>query len=223
MTEFKDSYGYSDYYVLHLPGNGKENLNYLFDDSPKVSIADNITLITIATDNILSKCPLIDQLDHSEAKYINAAKYQENEKEWEAKDKLDLICKSLEDVTTPYVMLMDANDSILLKDLDADFIERWKRYECDMLYNASDKLYPNLFCTDMECYTPFTHHYLNAGVGFGLTEYAKSIYQTALLESKSNNFAPYNSEQYYVRIAWLTHDRIKIDDGEHLFLLSHGT
>lgn len=222
MGRIIDSFGSDNFYVLHLPGNGKENLGFMLLDPPVISIDERITLITVATEEVRDQCPLIHQLEASGVPYVNAGMYQERGKVWEQKDKLTLILKALAEVNTPYVMLMDANDAIILRDLDAGFIERWKQFDCDFLFNASDMLYPHLFATDMEVNSPFIQHYINAGVGFGLAEYAKSIYQTAYEESTQENFCPYDSEQYYIRISWLTHDRIKIDDHSNLFLLTHG-
>lgn len=209
-------------YTLHLPGNGKEILGNLLNNAPAVKIDNQVTLITVATEDVKDKCPLIKQLEDSNISYINAAKYQPIDKKWEHKDKLNLIVQALEEVKTPYVFIMDANDAIILNDIDSEFIEKWKSFDCDFLYNASDMLFPNLFCTDMEVGIPFSQHYINAGVGFGFTDYAKEIYQTAYEESQQDNYYPFDSEQYYVRISWLTHLKIKIDYRSKLFLLSHG-
>ena len=215
-----DNYG-CEFYTLHLPGHGKEYLSGYLRKYDIISVNEKVTVITVATDEVKDECPLIHQLDDSGISYINAAKYKES-KEWKHTDKIGLILKALDEVATPYVLIMDANDALILKDIDDGFIEKWKRFDCEILYNASDMLYPPILGTAMESESPFIQHYLNAGVCFGLTEYAKSVYQTAYEEFLHGQYAPYDSEQYYIRISWMSHDRMKIDNRSNLFLLSHG-
>lgn len=222
MVNIKDTYGNTDFYTLHLPGEGKDKLGWMMHEIPVVKVDDSITVITTATEDIFEKCPLILQLCGSKIPFINAALWQNPEKEWKKIDKLSLICRALEEVTTPYVLIMDANDAMILKDLNEAFIEKWKGFDCDILFNASEYLFPKIIADEHELDSPFCQHYLNAGVCFGLTDYAKSLYQKAYEESIAENYAPYDSEQYYIRIAWADHPRMKIDDRANLFLLSHG-
>lgn len=220
----KDSLGASSAYILHLPGEGKKHLGGLLDRHQPVSVCEEIAVVTTATPDTIDKCPLIHQLDTSGVRYINSAESYTGE--WQRTAKLSLIWKALSDVTTPYVLVLDANDVVILKDIDAGFIDTWKRYACDVLFNGSQYLYPKIIAApiEKEHASPFVNHYLNAGVCFGLTDRIKQLYETAYYHSQHEHYAPCDSEQYYVRIAIIEREdvRCKIDDGSYLFLCSHG-
>lgn len=214
-------------YTLHLPGNGKKRLgDFLYTLINPISIHDDVTLITVATPNVIDDCPLIKQLNISNIDYLNAGLCFNTEYEWNKVDKIPLIGHALFQVKTPYVLIMDANDAIITKDINEEFIEKWKNFDCDILYNASECFYPKdsiIHDRELDPYNIIhVQHYLNAGVCFGKTEYAKSIYAEAYRQRLLGEFKFIDSEQYYIRIAWLKHPRMKLDMESELFLLSHG-
>lgn len=223
----KDSLGKQlEAYILHLPGKGKEFLYYYLDELKEqmFTLDKDVTLITTATKDTLNNCPLIYQLNKSNISYINSAEnYTE---EWQKITKLPLICNSLLNVTTPYVLILDANDVVVLKDINTQFIETFNQYNCDILFNGSQYLYPKIISAHIEKSnnSPFINHYLNAGVCFGRIDQVKKLYDCAYYFSTTKNYYPIDSEQYYVRIAIIENRdiNVKIDDGSHLFLTSHG-
>lgn len=222
----KDSLGRLEPYILHLPGEGKKHLGHYLDKLKErtIQIDKLATLITTATEDVEDECPLIYQLNNSSQNYINSAEGYFGA--WKKIAKLPLILNALSYVETDYVLLLDANDVVLLKDIDHTFISKWKEYDCDILFNGSQYLYPKVFSAPIEHEhdSPFVNHYLNAGVCFGYTEKLKQLYEKAYYHSQHEHYAPYDSEQYYVRIGIVECKDIetKIDDGSHLFLCSHG-
>lgn len=220
------SAGFSNAYILHLPGEGKKYLGHFLKRLKEQTIAvdKEVTVITTATTDTKDSCPLVYQLEKSGQAYINSADGFDGE--WRKTVKLPLILRALQNVTTPYVFLLDANDVVILRDIDQSFIDLWRQYDCDILFNGSQYLYPKIISApiEKEHNSPFVNHYLNAGVCFGYTDKIKQIYETAYYHSKHEHYAPYDSEQYYVRIGIIEEKdiRVKIDDGSCLFLCSHG-
>lgn len=224
--ELKDSLGQNQQYILHLPGEGKKKIGHLLKKRKEqiIAVDSDIAVITTATPDTAEDCSLIYQLGQSGISYINSAK--DFSGEWKKTAKLPLILNALKGVTAPYSLVLDANDVVVLRDVDKEFIESWKRYSCDVLFNGSQYLYPKIFSSPMEKEqnSPFINHYLNAGVCFGYTEKLKELYEKAYYHSLHEHYAAYESEQYYIRISIIecTDIKCKIDDGSHLFLCSHG-
>lgn len=220
-------------YILHLPGMGKERAGSFlyFEKENPVRIHSNITIITIATDDILEDCPLIQQLNNNKVPYINAAKYYIPDGEWQKINKLPLIIKAFEEVKTPYILVIDANDTVILQDLDEAFIEKWKQFNADILYNAGQYPYPkdlmiakeSIEWDNIRNMNVYTNHYLNAGVCFGKSDVIREFYKSAYDIYESHEYEHIDSEQYYIKLAYMYRDDVKIDNGNHLFLCSHGT
>ena len=232
MVEICDTFNNKPY-ILHMPGKGKTiGGSFLyFKKEEDINISNNITIITIATDDILEQCPLIYQLDKNKVPYINAAKFRDNSQEWQKVDKLYLLIQAFEGVSTEYALVIDANDSVILQDLDDEFISKWKQYNCNILYNAGQYNYPKDLYIPKESVewdnirntNVYTNHYLNAGVCFGKTYIIKEFYRSAYDIYISGEYDHIDSEQYYIKLAYMHRDDIKIDDGCHLFVCSHAT
>ena len=220
-------------YILHTPGMGKGRAGAFlyFGKESEISVAPEIAIVTIATDDILDSCPLIYQLNKNNIPYINAAEYYDHSKEWEKVDKLSLLIQAFEAITTEYVLVTDANDAVILRDLDNKFISKWKQYDCDILYNAGQYNYPkevhvpkeSIDWDNVRNMNVYTNHYLNAGVCFGKLETIKQFYKQAYDIYTSGEYEHIDSEQYYIKLAYTYRDDVKIDNGNHLFLCSHGT
>lgn len=212
-------------YVLHLPGRGKKKLGTFLDRWEQVSVNKDVTVVTIATPDVIDNCVLIKQLKESNIQFINGSDYVELYHQWKKVDKLPMMCAALERVTTPYVLIMDANDAIITNNIDEEFIEKWKEFDSPLVYNSSEYLYPKIFPHPKEVYYDaflYSQHYLNAGVAFGETWFAKKFYEEAFSQSNRSEYLPFDSEQYYVRIAWVKFNEMKLDIHSKLFLLSHG-
>jgi hypothetical protein len=227
-TGIKDSMGcYPEAYILHLPDTGKHRLPQLLNaiKNNPVTMIDDITIVTTATLDILNEYPLIDQLKNSNIDFINSA--VGFDEVWQRKVKVPLVNAVMEKVTTPYTLVLDANDVVILKDIDNEFIEKFKKFDCDIVFNGSWVLYPNTPNTHIESdrKSPFYHHYINAGVCFGYTDKIAQLYQTAFENSNTVKYRPIDSEQYYIRTSIIDNKdsiNVKIDDGSHLFLVSNG-
>lgn len=215
-------------YVLHLPGEGKKYIGGYLRRLKEIEIGqppEDVTILTTATKDTMENCPLIYQLDKSGVSFINSAKDYEGE--WKKTIKLPLILNALSTIDTKYTLLLDANDVVMLKSIDQDFITTFNKFNCDILFNGSQYLYPKIISAmiEKEHESPFVNHYLNAGVCFGYTDKIHQIYDTAYYHSQHKHYAPFESEQYYVRIGIIEHEKdvkVKIDDASHLFLCSHG-
>lgn len=217
----------SNAYVLHLPGEGKKYLGHMLNKLKEdtITVDKDISIITTATENTLDSCPLIYQLNKSSLNYINSAEECDGSV-WLKKMKLPLIRDALKNTVTPYALILDANDVAITRDIDHKFISIWKEFDCDILFNGSQYLYPKGISApiEKEHNSPFVNHYLNAGVCFGKTDKLLQLYETAYYHSEHEHYAPIDSEQYYIRIGIIEEKdiRVKIDDGSILFLCSHG-
>jgi len=231
-TIFYDTFNNSPY-ILHTPGMGKEKAGAFlyFGKENEISISPKIAIVTIATNDVLDYCPLIYQLNKNDIQYINAAKYYDHSKEWEKVNKLNLLIQAFEEVTTEYVLVTDANDVVILRDLDNEFISAWNQYNCNILYNAGQYNYPKALQVVKESVewdnirnmNVYTNHYLNAGVCFGKSDVIKEFYKSAYDIYESHEYEHIDSEQYYIKLAYQHRDDVKIDNGCHLFICSHGT
>lgn len=225
--EIKDSKGECiEAYTLHSPGLGKKNFAKLLNDVKKTEIkkcCDDITIVTTATSDLADKYPLIEQLNKSNISYLNSAK--EFDGKWKRTVKIPLIKNIMKEVTTPYTLLLDANDVVLLKDIDEKFLETWKEYNCDMVFNGQWCMWPRVPSSTIESdkQSPFYYHYFNAGVCLGYTDKIAQLYNRAEECLNSKDYHPIDSEQYFLRMAMLKEKdiKIKIDDGCHLFFVAY--
>lgn len=207
-------------YITHCPGKGRDTFADVLNEGKKrsINLDAGVTIVTPATPDIIEKCPLIQQLNKSNIKFVNPMENFHGN--WNMTEKLNGIARALASVTTPYVLVLDASDVVILRDIDEGFIAKFKSMGCKALYNGTTNQHPR---EKIERKTLTKKHaiyrYLNAGVCFGETEFLKNLYEDASVLLKYDTT---RSEQYYIRKLWDYHyPDIKVDEDMDLFTCMH--
>lgn len=101
--------------------------------------------------------------------------------------KIKLLNQELPNIKTKYFMLLDANDTFVISDLSRvlDLFEN--SFDCDMLLNAGQNLWPHWldemkefqeFCDQIGDQVGSAHRYVNTGALIAKTDFYKEIVQT---------------------------------------------
>jgi len=166
-----------------------EFCDYLFNC--KVTIPDDLQIITCC--NWEDQSILINQLRRNKIPYINKVPFGI---EWDNRIKIKYILEALQNVSSRYVLILDAND-VLIEDV-SNIITDFDNLGYNLLYNATCHNYPDV---DID-HVPGRERmgkfkYFNAGCCIGKTEYTKHFYENALKYIDVEN--PWKSEQYIIR------------------------
>lgn len=168
----------------------------IVDSLPKVkkkTIPSDVTIVTfIAIDD--NKMSLKKQLDNSKIKFINLA--NPDLMFWKNTMKIKYL-SVMENINTPYVLCLDGLDVLLSED-QSSLIDRFKSFNCKLLYNASKLNYPPV-CEDIEN-TSTSFKYLNAGAFIGEVDFVKDFYKFLFETEMYREYKDYMlSEQIRVR------------------------
>lgn len=184
--------------------------------------SDKISFLTFIKGDIDFCLP--KQLEQSNITYLNAVN-NDSDEVWVNKNKIKYISESIQKIKTEYVVCLDAIDVLCSEDL-SDLIDRFKKFDADILYNASRINYPAFLKLENKAWvqiekeyyiddTTSPYRFLNAGAFIGKTKSVKRFYDYLLNEIdkgyyKSND----KSEQFRVRFGRKNYDqkeKIKID------------
>jgi hypothetical protein len=206
----------SDFLIAHFQGVSIKNYIILIEEYKKAGIKPipgNVTIVTIWNQELDSL--LTSQLKKNGIVYLNEA---ETGTVWENTKKIEYIRKALDKVATEYVLILDAGDVLLAKDL-TDIVERFEDYGKKLLFGATKSNYPKLLIDkihDRDFRGEFC--YLNAGTAFGYTSYAKDFYSRAAKILDTYYKVPYNSEQYIIRHTFKDYtDEVDFDYNSSIF------
>lgn len=204
-------------YINHYPGIDKiDRVEEMQELSKKIISIDNrITVLVVATSDLVDNALLINQLNASGVSYINKAG-EVSPDNFIFRDKLKYYIEALKDVTTPYALLLDVLDVVILKDLDSEFLDIFESYGKDIIYNATPSRFPRHEYYKKEPGTCMK--FLNAGVCIGRTKQLIDFYNEAYnlsLDGLSQ------SEQHYIKMAWQDYDNVGIDSDATLFTCHH--
>ena len=178
----------------------------------KVELANDVTIISFFFGN--AKFPLKQQLENSNIEYVNAS---ENKliPFWQNRMKIKFIDETIKSINTKYVLILDGID-ILMADNCTDIVERFKEFNCKILYNATKNCYPEHITKDIEnSHTEWK--YLNAGALIGETEYVAKFYNDIMIDYDNVSMPLPQSEQGRIRDKWKNYSYIKCDYGCKIF------
>ncbi|MDR1754391.1 MAG: hypothetical protein LBR74_05730 [Eubacterium sp.] len=186
-----------EFYAAHFQGNCHVYwMPFVAELSArKVTLPKDLTIVTVAS--VPEKNMLIKQLKHSDTPFINDA---ESSGIWKNTKKIGYIIKSLERVSTQYVLVLDAGDVLLSGDLTG-IVKTFKEYGKKLIFGATKSNHPNMsidMISDRDFRGEFK--YINAGTCIGETGYALEFYRAAkdiLDNGELDN--PINSEQFIIR------------------------
>lgn len=208
----------SKYYVMHFPGSGKAYYDYSFAQNVLIKKSDLITIISPMTPDYEQKSIMVKQLNNSGIEYINPV----DTIRISIPQKIPFILKALEQVTTPYCLIMDGGDTCFGRDLDEEFIEKYKSLGKPVIYNSTTKRFPDMVIEPMGFFLKQKDYsLLNAGVCFGTVEALKTVYATAQ-KFREKIQSRWESEQMYIRYTRVAlPDIIGVDGQNILFRAAH--
>lgn len=207
-------------YMLHFPGNTKEIFKSQITEivnNYKVELPDNLSIVSIITDDLKNKAPLDIQLKKSNIEYYNSDEVNKIKK-WEKGKKPFYILDALQKVNTEYCIIADGADTCFTRPA-LDIIEVFETYEKDIIYNAVQKRHfqiktrkeykeeisrLGLFCS------------INGGLCIGKTETLKAFYIDLV---NYINKVQINAEYSAIYALWTNEwfDRVGIDNECKLF------
>ncbi len=141
--------------------------------------------------------------------------------------KIDLILNNLKKIKTEYTLILDARDVLICDHLNKTFINKFKKLNTKILFNASSSRYPswiNIKAIDTKYKNNLNSKpFLNTGVCFGETKALYAMYQAASEINKK--YSQLNkSEQFILKLAIvlsnLTHF-VSLDNEDKLFKCVH--
>jgi len=146
----------------------------------KVSVPNNIAIVTFATDNIAPHALLLRQLDNCGIPYTNLAYHSlPRDQIWAHRYKFPGLVEALPRIEQEYVLVADGSDVLLFQSLDS-IVERFNAYRTEVLFNAQKTRWPTYAEVpgeddiDYGCY-----RYLNSGVCFGRPQAVASFWERA--------------------------------------------
>lgn len=202
-------------YVGHFQGNAMKNYVDVCDEFSKKAITVTPKVSVIMAYNNEEKAITALQLKLSNQAYENAC--TNKEKAWTNIDKIKYYVDALEKTLSEYTLLVDAYDVVFFKNIDDEFIEKYKTMNKEIVFNATKNNYPNL-TIEGEKLGEGEFKYLNAGIAFGKTEKLLELYKEALRQTQREDIInPWKSEQLFVRLSAINNENVGIDSECKLF------
>lgn len=157
-------------YILHFPGTEKFGEDICNNEiNRKIKVSDKITLISPMNKPVVEKSYLKKQCDFNNIDLV-IPELAYNTVDWNHCNKILMILEALEKATTEYCVVLDGSDTIIVNDLDDEFINKCLSYNSNILYNADIKRFPKNY---NEKLSPEVSHsytkFMNAGICFGKT------------------------------------------------------
>lgn len=182
--------------VCHFQGRSFGAYSMLFKgvSENKLTKPDNLDVITFF--NNKNNAMLAIQLDKHNIPYFNG--FTNFDKKWDNRLKISSAIDVLKKCTNEIVMLLDANDVLILS-FD-NIIEKFKSTGKRILFNATSNNYPDVLI-DKVRNRDFLgkFRYFNAGCCIGYREDVLTFYKQCKEFMDSNPYNPWNSEQFIVR------------------------
>jgi hypothetical protein len=144
-------------------------------------------------------------------------------KRWTNPHKIMLLKDHLGDVDTEFVLVLDANDVIIIRSLH-DLLDKFRRFECQMLYNASSFVYPceTFYSSKEESITNKFFNHLNSGCLIGYTKFVHEVYSQAYEFEDNITRTHYYSDQIKIKSIYIKmYPKIKLDTRCEIFQIFH--
>ena len=208
-------------YVLHFPGTGIKGHEYIVEENldRKITISNNISIVSIMNESCWTNSPIRTQCENNNVQIYNTAM---NEVRWNNVLKISHILKCLEQINTDYVLIVDGRDTILVNNLDEEFLDKFKQFNCPIVYNGTPIAYPNIRIEPIQELIRIKgkQRYLNAGVCIGRKEALKEFYTKA--EEICKSYPNATSEQLIIRKTRLLNPELATWDTENdIFRIIH--
>lgn len=186
-------------YILHFPGSGIQGHEYIINDNltREITIDSNLSIISIMNKKYWDVSPLRCQCENNNIKIYNSAL---EEKQWNNTLKINYILKSLQEIETKYVLILDGRDVVICNNLDRKFIEKFKTFNYPIIYNGTPCMYPEVPIETLSDIIQIKgkQKYLNAGVCLGRKDALIDFYTRA--EKINRKYPDNDSEQFIIRL-----------------------
>lgn len=208
-------------YILHFPGKKDLSMyNHFIEPNlnREIKIANNLSIISINNQQCWDDSFLKHQSELNNFKVYNTGL---DIIDWKNTCKITETLKCLEEIDTEYALIMDGRDTIIVNDLDDNFIQNYLKLGYPIVYSGI-KHGRKIEIDNQEFFDNIIgpYKYLNSGGGgIGKTQDLLNIYTQAnnLIEQK-NETNTTNSDEYILR--YLERDFpniIKVDSEAKLF------
>lgn len=201
-------HGYSNRYTFDI-----KLLNKICNNL-KFTITNKITIVSVMNEECFNNSFLVKQCKTNNIDLI-IPKYTFDIKkeEWKNTTKIISIIKTLKEIDTEYVLILDGRDTCILNNLDDDFIKYFEEFNCDILFNSQVFPFP---LNQLKGNTD----YLNAGVCLGKKESLLKFYSECSNHIEDvyllKNGSP--SEQYIIKkVVGYIDLKVKVDIENKLF------
>ncbi len=189
----------NEFCVAHFQGKSRTLYPQIMEEINKqeIRIPDNVEIVT-ATNQPTAM--LIEQLNKHNIDFINKVPLNCY---WTNLKKLGYIIEGLQAVKSKYVLIVDASDVLLTKDI-INIVDKFTSFQKKVMFGATKNNYPDLLIDkipDRDFRGDF--RYLNAGTCFGTVEDCLIFYSRANKILQSDNiYNPSKSEQLIIRQAF---------------------
>jgi hypothetical protein len=183
--------------ICHAQGEEHDTKRWkqLCNNDLKVNkLPENMTIVTFLFGK--KTFSLKNQLDNNKIEYKNFIDTKAGY--WMNRFKIKYICDYIDQIDTDYILCLDGIDTLLSEDLST-IVNKFLRFDTDILYNASIINYPELEYTEK---TNSNFKYLNAGAFIGKTDSIKEFYKYIYDNFyETDDVGSVKSEQHRVRLA----------------------
>lgn len=157
-------------YLLHAFGKTFENLQdyFLNNKDLELSLSPYISIVSIMNESCYENSTLVYQCQKNNIEIYNDNSLYKTT-EWNNLMKIQGILNIIDSINTEYILFLDGKDTVILKDIDESFIEKFKTFNADIVFNYHSFPFPK--CVEGE-----KLHYINAGVCFGRKDALKKFY-----------------------------------------------
>ena len=212
--------------IIHCPADNPEkewnNLcNYFTKKKWNVLLPEDVSVITF--NNREKRC-LEKNLDSVSLNYHVLGK---EIKSWKNTDKITLLKNFLNKVKTKYVLVLDADDVLIIGDL-SNIIRDFEDQSCEVLFNASNFFYPEnedgFYKKKEENIVDGFFNHLNSGCLIGRTEFVYELYKMASCYKDDVTEKYYYSDQIILKKFYVDlYPKIKIDHMCLIFQIFHSS
>ena len=212
--------------ILHCPADEpdkewNELCNYFTKKEWNVFLPEEVSIITF--NNREKKC-LEKNLDSIGLNYHVLGK---EIKLWSNTNKIRLLSEFLPNIKTKYVLVMDADDVLVVREL-SNLINEFEEYYCEILFNASNFFYPETEDgfykkKEDEIVNDFFNH-LNSGCFLGKTVFVSELYNMASSYQDEVTKKYHYSDQIIIKKFYVDlFPKIKIDHKCNIFQIFHSS
>ncbi len=204
-----------EFLIAHFQGKLTPMLNSLAITqfmSNRISIPDNIRIITTASKDCAEDAMLLKQLRKNNIPFLNPASNYEGI--WINTLKIDFILEGLmlaEQETAEYALVLDGLDVLFTGDTSS-IIPKFEKYGTKVLFGATKNKFPEVDIDEVADRDRLgSFKYLNSGTAFGKVKDLIWLFnKVKKLSERINN--PYNSDQFLLRhVFGVNQDKVAID------------